>query len=247
MSYVAYIEEAGDEGLGRGSRWFIVGAVIVEESKDLTVSHCIDHIKHELGLELSAPVHWRNIKHPSMRRWIIDCLRKEDFTISYVICDTYDDTIKASTLKGNGRLYAYVIRYLMERISWFGHDRGQPVDLVFANRSNVSYDELKDYLNRIQKDSSCQIKSGVIDVSRMQCKAVEQVKLLQVSDICNGACFNALEYDRFGYYDERYLLGLWDKIYRRNGNLFSYGMKFLPSGLHLKTEMKESYPWLRCT
>lgn len=245
VAYTAYVEEAGDEGLGRGSRWFIVGAVIVHESNDLAVSRCIDDIKDRLGLEASAPVHWRNMKHPSMRRFMIDRVKKEDLVISYVVCDTYD-RIKTSSLKGNGRLYAYAVRFLVERLSWFGWDRKQAVDLVFANRSNVSYDELKGYLERIQKDPSCRVKRGVIDLSRVRCQAARQVKLLQVADICNGACFNALEYDRFGYYDERYLLGLWSKIYRRKDNLFSYGLKFLPSGLHDEEWVRKSYPWLGC-
>ena|GEM_PF-6715080 len=58
----------------------------------------------------------------------------------------------------------------------------------------------------------CRVKRGVIDLSRVRCQATRQVKLLQVADMCNGACFNALEYDRFGYYDERYLLGLFGTV-----------------------------------
>jgi hypothetical protein len=71
------------------------------------------------------------------------------------------------------------------------------------------------------------------------------LKLLQVSDICNSSCFNALEFDQYGYYDERYLLGLSNKIYRRKGNLFSYGLKFLPGNLHQSAELLQNYPWLK--
>jgi hypothetical protein len=246
MPYTAYIEEAGDEGLGRGSRWFIVGAIIIDKAEDLKVSRCIEEIKQKYRLQPpNAPIHWRNIKHASIRRGIIDCLARQKFYITYVICDTYHDEITNSTLKRNGRLYFYLVKILIERISWFGADLADTVDLVFANRSNMSYRDLKDYLALLLNDRTCQIKPGVIDINRMSCQNVGQLKLLQVSDICNSSCFNAFEFDQYGYYDERYLLGLSNKIYRRKGNLFSYGLKFLPGNLHQSAELIQTYPWLK--
>ncbi|HEX7714707.1 MAG TPA: DUF3800 domain-containing protein [Bacillota bacterium] len=213
MPYTAYIEEAGDEGLGKGSRWFIVGAVIVNKSKDLAVSRCIDEIKHKFKLQPpNGPIHWRNIKHTSIRRGIIECLAGHEFNISYVICDTYHDEIMNSTLKGSGRLYFDLARVLIERISWFGAERADTVDLVFANRFNMLYSDLKDYLTLLLNDRTCQIKPGIIDLNRISCQNVGQLKLLQVSNICNSSCFNALEFDQYGYYDERFLLGLSNKF-----------------------------------
>ena len=240
MPYTAYIEEAGDEGLGKGSRWFIVGAVMVDKSKDLAVSRCIDEIKQKSRLQPpSAPIHWRNIKHMSIRRGIIDCLTGHEFYISYVVCDTYQDEIINSTLKGSGRLYFYLAKILIERISWFGYELGDTVDLIFANRSNMLYSDLKEYLAFLINDRTCQIKPGVIDINRISCQNVGQLKLLQVSDICNSACFNALEFDQYGYYDERFLLGLAEKIYRRKGDLC--GLKFLPGNLHQSEELLKTY------
>jgi len=37
---------------------------------------------------------------------------------------------------------------------------------------------------------------------------VGQLKLFQVSDICNSSCFNALEFDQYNYYEERYFIWL---------------------------------------
>lgn len=68
-------------------------------------------------------------------------------------------------------------------------------------------------------------------VGRAQCQAVREVKPLQVAGIFSGACFNVLEYGRFGCYDERHIPGLWNRIYRRKGNLFSCGRPFSASGL----------------
>jgi hypothetical protein len=241
MPYRAYIEEAGDEGLGRGSRWFIVGAVLVETSQDLALSRSVDTIRAQFKLQPpGAPLHWRKIKHTSIRRGIIDLLQPFDFRLSFVICDTQHPAIQTSSLRGCGRLYFYLARLLVERISWFGAEMGQKVDLIFANRSNMSYQQLMKYLSEISQDKECRIKPGIIDFQRSRCLAAGQVKLLQVADICNGACFNSLERDQYGYSDERYFIGLWDKLYRHGHKLFSYGMKFLP-----EVPTDSEYPWLR--
>lgn len=42
MIYNAYIDESGDEGINRGSKWFILTAIIVEKSKDLPLARKID-------------------------------------------------------------------------------------------------------------------------------------------------------------------------------------------------------------
>jgi hypothetical protein len=130
-----------------------------------------------------------NVLHRLYRRSReIDNLAGHEFHVAYVVCDTYHDEIINSTLKGSGRLYFYLARFLIERISWFGADRMDTVDLVFANRSNMLYCDLKEYLALLLNDRTCQIKPGVIDINRISCQNVGQLKLLQVSDICNSSC-----------------------------------------------------------
>lgn len=57
VACTAYVDEAADEGFGRGSRWFITGALIVGKFNNLAVSRSIDDIKEKLGLELTALIH----------------------------------------------------------------------------------------------------------------------------------------------------------------------------------------------
>ena len=60
--YNAYIDESGDEGINRGSDWFILTAVIVKKENDLALSKRIDEIKQNLELSIESQLHWKSIK-----------------------------------------------------------------------------------------------------------------------------------------------------------------------------------------
>ena len=43
--YNVYIDESGDEGINKGSKFFILTAIIVDKEKDLEISKSVDSIK----------------------------------------------------------------------------------------------------------------------------------------------------------------------------------------------------------
>jgi len=50
MTLNCYIDEAGDEGIeSGGSRWFILGALLVPDTIDLQTSTMVSRIKKNLG------------------------------------------------------------------------------------------------------------------------------------------------------------------------------------------------------
>ena len=49
--YNVYIDESGDEGLQRGSKYFILTAIIVDDTLDLNISKSVDTIKEELEIK----------------------------------------------------------------------------------------------------------------------------------------------------------------------------------------------------
>lgn len=60
--YNIYIDESGDEGIRRGSKYFILTAVLVEKSKDLGVSKAVDKIKENIEINIKTQLHWNTIK-----------------------------------------------------------------------------------------------------------------------------------------------------------------------------------------
>ncbi|MEM5777678.1 MAG: DUF3800 domain-containing protein [Candidatus Aenigmatarchaeota archaeon] len=237
--YLAYIDESGDEGIKKGTKWFILTAVIVEKEKDLTTSKVIDEIKEKLNIPSHKPLHWKEIrnKHVSKKRYIIDRISKEDFVYTNVIMNTYD--MNNEKLQGK-LLYYYSCRYLLERISWYISDNNGTVDIVISNRSSISYPELHKYLNTLSYDRYCQIKWPVLK----DFKIFESIqrKMLQFADVCAGSLSEALEKDDYGYYDERFVITLKDKLYRRKGNLLSYGLKIFPN--EFINKYLNEYEWI---
>lgn len=55
--YNVYIDESGDEGIRRGTKWFILTAIIVSKEYDLTLSNKIVEIKNKLGLDRKSQLH----------------------------------------------------------------------------------------------------------------------------------------------------------------------------------------------
>ena len=60
--YNVYIDESGDEGINKGSKFFILTALIVDKKKDLIVSKCVDEIKFNLEMNIKSQLHWKLLK-----------------------------------------------------------------------------------------------------------------------------------------------------------------------------------------
>ena len=60
--YNIYIDESGDEGINKGSKFSILTAIIVEKEKDLVISKVVDEIKSNLELNTKIQLHWKLLK-----------------------------------------------------------------------------------------------------------------------------------------------------------------------------------------
>jgi hypothetical protein len=242
-AYNAYIDEAGDEGFvtmttpGQGSsEWLVLGAIILKEEEDLALSHAVDDLRQLLNRPPPKPLHFRHLKH-NARRAAMDKLATYDFVFSIVALWKPPGSGPGKQFPRAPYMYNWACRLLVERLTWYSNDRGRQVNLFFSNRATTSYAQLHTYMNWIQNDAACQIRRGCIN--RFQ-PVNQTVKLIQVADFYTSASFMALERDPFGNAEEDYLLRVKQQLYRRNGNLFSYGFKgWPPNGLD-----HQRYPWL---
>ena len=53
--------KVGDEGIKRGSEWFILTAIIVPKEYDLTLSNKIVSIKEAMNMNRKDQLHWNKI------------------------------------------------------------------------------------------------------------------------------------------------------------------------------------------
>lgn len=143
------------------------------------------------------------------------------------------------TFQARNRLYFYTCRFLLERVSWFcrdhyklgAHSGDGSIDLIFSKRKNLSYVELKEYLEKLHKQSGSQdIRINWEQIKSNQIKAfsASQKMGLQVADAIASSTFSALNRNDYGYTEDRYITTLSRGMYRHAGNLIGYGMKIWP-------------------
>nr|VFK15525.1 MAG: Protein of unknown function (DUF3800) [Candidatus Kentron sp. LPFa]VFK30777.1 MAG: Protein of unknown function (DUF3800) [Candidatus Kentron sp. LPFa] len=73
VNFNCYIDEAGDEGIDtNGSRWFLIGAVLVRKDDDLKVSRAVDRVKALIGQRNKRKaLHWRELKRNHSKRLVV--------------------------------------------------------------------------------------------------------------------------------------------------------------------------------
>ena len=246
-SFVAYIDESGDEGFvfhpdgGGSSRWFVLSAAIIRQTNDLQMVSCLKEVRDVLNKAPKNPLHFVDLKHeqrvPYVRRVGALPIR----TVSVLI---YKPQITEPEKFQNTKylLYRYATRLLLERVSWLCRDERRDgegdgfAEIIFSNRSNMSYEEIRDYLrlliNQTETDPhKVQIDSTVIDPNRI--RAVEHSKLagLQVADAIASGFHFALKVNRYGETEASYLPHLQKSIYRHKGTALGYGVKLWPEDL----------------
>jgi hypothetical protein len=87
----------------------------------------------------------------------------------------------------------------------------------------MAYDEMRDYLRLLnqQKQAGQDIRIDFerVPVEKLQTQTPGKSMGLQLADASAGAFFNALERDKFGNTEPRYIQTMTSVLYRENKNL----------------------------
>jgi len=215
-----YIDESGDEGINKGSKFFILTALIVPKIKDLEISKSVDEIKNILEMNVKTQLHWKLLKGMPNKKMIMDIVSKLNVKIINIIVDT--SSIKFIPSRD---LYNYFSGYLYERICWYMEEEDGIANINISSRGNLSKKKLSGYINKKNHDKF------TIDASRIkQIKIIpnERKKLLQLADCCCSALYQSLTYNNEIHFD--YIYKIKSKIYCKNKKLLSYGLKLVPNG-----------------
>ncbi|MHB1359800.1 MAG: DUF3800 domain-containing protein [Rhodocyclaceae bacterium] len=243
-SFVVYIDESGDEGFvfnadGSGSsRWFVLSAAVIRKTNDLQMVSCLKDVREVLGKPPKTPLHFVDMKHEQRVPYI---RRVCDLPIRTVSVMIHKPLIAEPEKFQNTKylLYRYATRMLLERVSWLCRDQRQAnqgdgfADIIFSNRSNMSYAEIRDYLRLLirQHDDDpqkVQIDPTVIDPERI--RSVEHSRLagLQVADAVASGLHFAVKVNRYGETETGYLTHLKKTLYRHQKSVMGYGVKVWP-------------------
>ncbi len=253
-NYRVYIDEAGDDGFsfkpdGRGSsRWLVLSAVVVRAKRDHDLIRNIAETRTLLGKPTNHPLHFRKLDHAPCKAWAAKLATAPVRTMSVVANKEHPST--SAKFSGNKDLfYRYLIRLLLERVSWFCRDNEEPAapgcltDITFSNRGSMSYQEVRNYLDLLKANPAHQCKIHWPAIDPQQVKAIPHTKIagLQAADAVASAIYSAVQPNRFGQVEPSYVKELKPILYRHNGILWSYGLKWWPFDFD---QMKAANPFL---
>jgi Protein of unknown function (DUF3800) len=239
--YRVYVDETGDRGWGgRASPIFVASAVIVENGEVKQLTDALDAINSTLGKPLGTVLHWaENVKEHSQRKVVARELATTPAVITNAVVMKQPLMGSGSGLSSATTMYNYVVRRLLERITWYLRDRGAEGIITFAHVRRFPYQRLNSYLQLLRSQPT-EIRWSTIRSGKVRIDQPNRVRGLQVADLTAGAVGSALRPDRYGDFEPSYLQTILPRLYiRRGGSVTSYGMNIIgPQGC-----MQAAYPW----
>ena len=251
--YFAYLDEAGDEGFGKlrsssstgQSQWLLIGGIIVNKENDANLPKWRDEIIQNTNKQNKRDIHFQTLNH-DQRVMATRFLATKQFGTS-VVC-SFKETILDlkqtkpklfEKFKEKGYLYNYLTRFLLERITevCVRRSQGNPCKLhvTFSKRDNTDYQKMRDYLFLMRNDEELLTPKRSIDWSVLN---PEDIRVenhskragLQIADIVTSATYKALEPNRYGDVEPRYVRNLSQRFIRKGRSVNNEGLTFIPSG-----------------
>ena len=218
--YTVYIDESGDLGIGTGTRWFVLSAVVVKKSDEPQIRATIGRIRTRLNIN---NIHLREIRDFLKKGYIVRELSDETFVYMNVIVDTskFDKTKIPTPVIA----YNYICKYLLQRVSWYLMEIGGTADIVLSARGTARDGELIAYI----KEKLLPYKGNGIEQEVFEhicAKTAPQWELLQLADVCATGIFLAYEENRYGFTTPCFANCLSEHLYKKDGKINSYGVKF---------------------
>lgn len=236
-SFRVYIDESGDEGFvflpdEKGStRWFVQSATVVRTANDLQLVQLLKNVREKLKKEPKSQLHFRNLKH-DQRVPFVRMIGEAPMRHVHVMVHKPSIADPEIFQREAYSLYRYTIRLLLERVSWLcggvpAGDGDGKAELIFSNRSAMSYDDLRKYMAKLQGRPDCTIQWDSLDLGKLRAVNHDQMAGLQVADAVATSAFYAVHKNQYGESEDRYLRLLARNVYRgRNRKLDGYGVKF---------------------
>lgn len=240
VSFVAYIDESGDEGfvfkgVGTGSTgWLVLSAVVLPKQNDLGIVRLAEKIRTTIGKPKGFVLHFQKLSHDHRVAACQQIGASNVRIISILTSKRHLPPEYATTEKHI--LYRYMCRLLLERISWLCRDRpcvgDGTAELIFSNRAAMSYDDLRKYLATLQgKSDELEVKIEWAVIDPLQVRAInhDQLAGLQIADIAASGTRWSVDLNKYGNVEARYIEILKPRLYNHNGKVLSYGLKFFPN------------------
>ncbi|MCD8150735.1 MAG: DUF3800 domain-containing protein [Clostridiales bacterium] len=224
-----YIDESGDLGVNRGTQWFVLTAVVVDMEDEPAIRQTIMSLRSHLNVNC---IHMRTIKDFSRKRFIVRELSKHNFTYMNILFDTHKFDLNKMTSERIA--YNYICRYLIERVSWLLRDTNRIGNIVLSSRGTSKDGELIDYIK--SKLMNYEFNNVSKCFASIKSYSAPSRDLLQLADVCATTMFWSYEKNGYGFITPCFARQLKKKLYSRNGQIMSYGIKYFSDEMKPDTD-----------
>lgn len=247
--FYAYIDEAGDEGLGKlrtercggQSRWLALGAILVSKQNDRFLPQWRDEAL-QIFENKKRDLHFNKLKH-EQKVALTRVLAEKPFGISVICSDKIEITNLRADLyakfKEKGHLYNYLTRFLLERLTTACANKARQsgaqaqLEVTFSRRGGTDYSVMRDYLflMRDGREKLRPVRSvdwSVLNPENIKVENHSKRAGLQLADVVTSATYAGLEPNLYGDVETRYSCSFARRFLKENNSLSNCGITIVP-------------------
>lgn len=233
-TFTAYIDESGCSGgkFGAGSSQFLgMAAVIVRDSKLAEVMELFDCARSDLN---SAKPFSKFSEESTKGRFLLS-RHLGAAKIATCFVGIHKPSMAGSYIRDNhANEYSYLLKMLIERVSWAVRDAKVPVgwqngkcSLVLSEQRMYPYDEMFDYVRKLRRGAhNCRAEWDAISGDELAVIKHANEEPIHLADIAASSFTFAIEPKSFGMTDDRFFRNFGPTIYQKHGKRF--GLKLFP-------------------
>jgi Protein of unknown function (DUF3800) len=211
-------------------------------------------IKAEIGWKEKKPLHFRDLKDNGKRLMVqrIADNRHRLRAISILVHKASLDPEQSALCHEKHKLYFYLVRFLLERVSWMCRDSDSIANrkigdgtarIVFSSRGDLSYEELGAYFSMLQR-TDARIEWRVIKPNQFKVLKNGKHPGLQFADCVASAMYCC------DHHCARKKTTDWAKIlkaaaYCHRGKYLGYGIKIFPPEAEKQMAQRTIASWAK--
>ncbi len=202
-------------------------AVIVPDGSQTQILDAWSNAASAIGRKPSTTLHWVNVKSHPQRVYLssVLCGFQQAYVCSVVLSKW--DVRNARAIRQPHYLYGWLLRVLVERLSWFAKKQGGQIVLHFSQVKGLPPETISTYVDKLrQQETSIEWTALVLP---LRVNTPQNQRMLQVADTASGVVFAAFEWDDYGNTERRYLEIIKPRLWcPPRGELSKYGLKVAP-------------------
>ena len=227
VGYVAYIDEAGDDGLYRSlrpddpngaSEWMVMSAIVVKAENDAATVTWLREIIDELDQHQVSHLHFRRLTEAKKSAV---CARLAGYPLRCFTVMSHKQNMRnyrnisaeMARVNRTAWFFCWLSRLLLERVTAYcahraAKDHGGPrvVRIEFSDRGGVKIDDIKAYYRYLREQSRMgmlyidrfDLAWSALDVQHLVVHPNRMRAGLQLADIASSAFFQAVERTQSG-------------------------------------------------